>query len=128
MGPPPARVPLSRAFLDDRTISWNERVWAVVRDVPRGRLTTYGDVGAVLGSPRYAQRVGFALSALRHREDDDVPWHRVINREATVSHRGDFFRARRQIERLEAEGVLFGEDGTCDLASLRWDFPGLPRV
>lgn len=100
---------------------FRERVYAVVRDVPAGRLTTYGDVGAVLGSPRVARQVGFALAALP--VDTEVPWHRVINAQGRISARGDVLRPDDQRLRLEAEGVAFDASGRCDLAALRWDYP-----
>ena len=111
-------------WLQDRAISFHERVYAVVRLVPMGSVTTYGDVGAVMGGPRLARQVGWALAALRDdaTAEDHVPWHRVINARGAISHRGDFARGQEQLERLEAEGVFFGPDGRCDLPALRWPF------
>ncbi len=122
-------TPGTPAFLDwlqDRSISWHLRVHMVVRLVPAGHVTTYGDVGSVLGSPRYARQVGWALAALRET-DSDVPWQRVINAQGAISHRGDFERAQEQIERLEEEGIAFDADGRCDLASHRWTYPRIER-
>lgn len=101
------------------TPGFHERVFAAVRLVPEGRVTTYGDVATHLGSPRVARHVGWALAALP--EDTDVPWHRVVNARGRVSHRGDFVRAELQIRRLEMEGVPF-EAGACDLDEVRWRF------
>ena len=97
---------------------FNQAVYRVVRQVPAGQVTTYGDVGAVLGSPRVARQVGFALAALR---DDSVPWHRVINAKGTISFRGDTPRGVMQRQRLEAEGIVFDERGRVDLKTLRWN-------
>ena len=97
------------------------RVYEVVCRVPAGRVTTYGDVGAVLGSPRVARQVGFALAALPH--DTEVPWHRVINAKGTVSARGQTDRAIEQELRLQAEGIAFDAAGRCDLRALRYDYP-----
>lgn len=99
---------------------FNERVYAVVRRVPRGRVTTYGDVGAVLGSPRVARQVGWALAALP--SDTDVPWQRVINAKGMVSGRGELGRAELQEALLRQEGVVFDARGRCDLRALRWDW------
>lgn len=97
------------------------RVYAVVRRVPPGFVTTYGDVATVLGSPRVARHVGYALAAL---QDDDVPWQRVINAQGRISHRGDLVRAELQRRLLEAEGVAFGPDGrVADFGRRRWRFP-----
>ncbi len=103
--------------------SFPRRVWAVVRTVPEGAVTTYGDVATVLGNPRLARQVGWALSALP--EDSDVPWQRVINAQGAISFRGEFDRGEEQRQRLIAEGVRFGEDGRCDLRTYRWDYPDL---
>ncbi len=102
----------------ERVVSegFHERVYAVVRGVPPGRVTTYGDVASALGSPRVARHVGWALAALR---DEEVPWHRVINAKGTISDRGDTARALLQRSLLEREGVVFDARGRVDLAKLR---------
>jgi methylated-DNA-protein-cysteine methyltransferase related protein len=96
------------------------QVYDVVRQVPAGAVTTYGDVAAILGSPRVARHVGWALSALD--DDTDVPWHRVINAKGTISFRGDTYRGEEQRFRLEAEGVEFDERGRVELKRLRWRY------
>lgn len=101
------------------TEGFHDRVYAMVRLVPEGRVTTYGDVAAALGSPRVARHVGWALAALR---DDDVPWHRVINAQGRISFKGDTPRAELQRMRLEHEGVGFDSRGRVDLKQLRWRF------
>jgi len=105
------------------TPGFRDRVYAAVRRVPAGRVTTYGDVAAVLGSPRVARHVGWALAALP--AGTEVPWHRVINARGTISHRGDLVRAAEQRDRLESEGVDFDPSGRVDLRALRWDWPDL---
>lgn len=99
---------------------FHARVAAVVRTVPAGRVTTYGDVAAALGSPRVARHVGWALAALP--EGTDVPWHRVINAQGRVSFKGDPVRAERQRARLEREGVRFDAADRVDLRALRHAF------
>lgn len=101
------------------TEGFHERVYARVRQVPEGRVTTYGDVAAALGSPRVARHVGWALAALR---DEDVPWHRVINAKGMISFKGDTPRGELQRARLEAEGVSFDARGRVPLKTLRWAF------
>ena len=101
------------------TEGFHERVYEVVRRVPPGRLTTYGDVAAALGSPRVARHVGWALAALR---DGDVPWPRVINAQGRISFKGDVVRGDTQRRRLEAEGVLFDAAERAPLKALRWRF------
>lgn len=101
---------------------FHKAVYSVVRRVPAGCVTTYGDVGGALGSPRVARQVGFALAALR---DESVPWHRVINAKGCISFRGDTPRALIQRQRLEAEGVTFNASGRVDLKRLRWNIAEL---
>lgn len=98
---------------------FHHRVYAVVRTVPRGAVTTYGDVATLLGSPRVARHVGFALAAL---DDPSVPWHRVINSRGRISFKGDVARGRVQRALLEQEGVVFDEHDKVDLRRLRHAF------
>jgi methylated-DNA-protein-cysteine methyltransferase-like protein len=99
---------------------FNARVYAVVRRVPPGFVTTYGDVATMLGSPRVARQVGYALAALN---DDEVPWQRVINAQGRVSSKGDVVRATLQRAKLEAEGVAFdATDRVADFPARRWQF------
>lgn len=102
---------------------FHARVYAAVRQVPAGRVATYGDIATVLGSPRVARHVGWALAALK---DPEVPWHRIINAEGRISFRGDTPRAILQRARLEAEGVVFDERGRVDLKALRYSWPDGP--
>lgn len=98
---------------------FHHRVFAVVRTVPAGAVTTYGDVATFLGSPRVARHVGFALAAL---DDPSVPWHRVINSRGRISFKGDVGRGRLQRALLEQEGVVFDAAERVELARLRHRF------
>lgn len=95
------------------------RIYEVVRTVPAGRVTTYGDVAMVVGDAKWARQVGYALAAL---QDDDVPWHRVINATGAISARGDTGRVVLQRSLLEAEGVRFDAAGRIDLRRYRHHF------
>ena len=106
---------------------FHARVYAVVRQVPGGWVTTYGDVATLLGSPRVARHVGWALAALRDGADsagEPVPWHRVINARGRISHRGQTLRASRQYELLARDGVVANHSGAIDLKRHRWDGAG----
>lgn len=96
---------------------FHEQVYRVVAGVPAGWVTTYGDVAAALGSPRVARHVGWALASL---QDDQVPWHRVINAQGRISFKGDTPRAVLQRALLEREGIGFTRTGRIDLARHRW--------
>lgn len=99
---------------------FHDKVYEVVRRVPAGRVATYGDIATVLGSPRVARHVGWALAAVVERPE--VPWHRIINAQGRISARGDVVRATEQQQRLEGEGVVFDDQGRIDLAQYRHVF------
>ncbi|MFO0744253.1 MAG: MGMT family protein [Myxococcota bacterium] len=122
---PPAGADLEPRVFDGpgKNEGFYRKVYAVVALVPPGRVTTYGDVGTILGSPRIARQVGWALAALP--PGSDVPWHRVINAHGMVSWRGELARASLQEALLRAEGVAIADRGKLDLAGLRWHYPGV---
>lgn len=95
------------------------RIYAVVAEIPRGRVATYGQVAALAGFPRGARQVGYALHRLP--SDHDLPWHRVINAQGKVSPRSTPGWEGLQRCLLEEEGVGFDGDGRVDLESYRWD-------
>ena len=95
-----------------------EAVYRVVREVPRGRVTTYGQVAALLGSPRAARTVGWALHALP--DGTDVPWHRVVNGAGRVSTGCREHAARLQAELLRGEAIAVDAEGRLDLPRHLW--------
>src|SRR5262245_47991462 len=91
-----------------------EQVYELVRAIPRGRVATYGQIANLLGVPRGARAVGWALRGLPRREERRVPWHRVVGAGGRVSPRaGPGPLVQRQ--RLRKEGVRFVQ-GKVDLA------------
>ncbi|HTD48488.1 MAG TPA: MGMT family protein [bacterium] len=90
------------------------RVYALVRQIPRGRVASYGSIARALGIPRGARTVGWALAAC----GDDVPWHRVVNAQGNISWRptGGYHLQR---ARLHQEGVRFAR-GRIDLKKFGW--------
>jgi methylated-DNA-protein-cysteine methyltransferase-like protein len=95
-----------------------ERIYAVVRRIPRGRVATYGQVASLCRMPGRAREVGWALAALR--VDTAVPWQRVINARGEISGRGEPEASRVQRALLEREGVEFARSGRVDLAAFGW--------
>lgn len=95
----------------------NQRVWAAVRRIPRGRVTTYGQIArdAAIAGPTGPRQVGYALAALA--AGTRIPWHRVVNAAGRISPRDS---AELQRELLEAEGVVFSLEGAIDLAHYGW--------
>ena len=100
---------------------FHERVYALVKRVPPGRVTTYGDLAAALGLRSVARHVGFALAALPE-DRVDVPWHRVINGRGRLSSRGGGAQSARQKRYLVVEGIAVSPHGRIvDFACLRFD-------
>jgi methylated-DNA-protein-cysteine methyltransferase-like protein len=89
------------------------RVYELVEQIPPGRVATYGQVAALLGVPRGARAVGWALRALSGPRAHTVPWHRVVGGGGRISLRGGSGPAE-QRRRLRAEGVRFRK-GRVDL-------------
>lgn len=94
-----------------------ERIWRVVRRIPRGRVATYGQIAVLAGIPRGARQVGYALHALR--DGSGVPWHRVLNARGAVSLRSGGHDVTQRL-RLEREGVRFDAGGRTDLNRFLW--------
>ena len=93
-------------------------VYKVVKLIPEGKVATYGQVAALIGRPRHARHVGYALSALP--ENHSVPWHRVINSQGKISQRADPSYADYQRLLLEEEGVEFGLKQRVSLKAFQW--------
>lgn len=101
-----------------------EQVYEVVRQVPEGFVTTYGDVGAELGSSRVARQVGYALAGLSDEKlEPAVPWYRVVNGRGRLSFPAGDRREKEQRRALHREGVRVDESGRVhDFSNLRYDF------
>lgn len=103
-----------------------ERIWSVVRRIPRGRVATYGQIARIAGLPRQARMVGYALNALpsdgakRGDAVNSVPWQRVINAQGRISLRA--FAGSEVVQRklLEREGVKFDAKARVDLERFGW--------
>lgn len=96
-----------------------DRVYAVVRRIPRGRVATYGQVASLAGLAGHARRVGYALFALE--AGSGVPWHRVINAQGRISPRAGSDHDELQRILLENEGVTFDGTGRISLERYRWE-------
>lgn len=104
------------------TVSSNlyQRIYAAVRRVPRGRVSTYGWIAREVGGCG-ARQVGYALSALD--DDSGVPWHRIINSKGAISPRswGESDNLQRIL--LESEGISFSDRDQVDLRRFGWHTP-----
>jgi methylated-DNA-protein-cysteine methyltransferase-like protein len=95
---------------------YRERVYTIVRKIPRGRVMTYGEIAYVLGEGYTPRTVGFVM----HGAGDNTPWHRVINSQGRCSTGNQVLPSDKQQRMLEAEGVRFDEKGRCDLEIYLW--------
>lgn len=94
-----------------------ERVWAVVAEIPYGKVTTYGHIAEHLGARSAARTVGWALNAAA---GTGLPCHRVVNRFGALSGSRHFEGPFVMEERLRSEGVTFTEDGCVALERHLW--------
>jgi methylated-DNA-protein-cysteine methyltransferase-like protein len=95
-----------------------ERIYAVVRQIPAGKVATYGQVAQVTGGCT-ARLVGYAMAALRSGVHPDVPWQRVINRRGKIAILDPFGKSiQRQL--LEEEGVRFDSRDTINFTVFGW--------
>lgn len=99
--------------------SFFEQVHHVVRCIPQGRVATYGQIARMLGSPRSARTVGWALRAVP--EGESIPWQRVVNGRGEVSFSQGSEGALVQRALLEEEGILFDAQGRIDLKVYGWE-------
>jgi methylated-DNA-protein-cysteine methyltransferase-like protein len=111
---------------EEKTPRLYDRIYAVVRQIPPGKVATYGQVARIVGGIS-AQMVGFALAALANPprdacrgEEKDVPWQRVINAQGKISPHGFGFGGAMQRELLEGEGVVFDLEGRIDFDQFGW--------
>lgn len=100
--------------------SFFENVYAVVRMVPFGRITSYGAIAEYLGSRGSARMVGWAMNA-SHLQVTDVPAHRVVNRNGLLTGRHHFGSPRIMQQLLESEGIEVVDDQVVRFDELFWN-------
>jgi methylated-DNA-protein-cysteine methyltransferase-like protein len=101
-------------------VTTHERIYAIVRGIPVGRVATYGQIAALAGMPRRARQVGYALFALRDENQPGVPWHRVVNAKGEISRRSTPGFDELQRVLLESEGVVFDGCDRIELPRFQW--------
>jgi methylated-DNA-protein-cysteine methyltransferase-like protein len=104
------------------TTGFFEKVYRLVRQIPHGKVTSYGAIARMLEHPHAARTVGWALHSMP--DESDVPWWRVINSRGYVSTTCREHAANVQRELLEDEGVEFDKRGCVDWDRFGWE--GLP--
>lgn len=90
-----------------------DKIYDVVRTIPKGRVATYGQVALIAGNPRWARVVGYALH--NNPDPSTIPCHRVVNREGKVADAFVFGGGKIQRQLLEQEGIIFDLNGRIDL-------------
>ena len=90
---------------------YRERVYAIVRRIPSGRVMTYGQIAELLGDGYTPRTVGFCM----HSSPDGTPWHRVLNAQGKTSTGRIVLPQDKQQRMLEHEGVVFDKNARCDL-------------
>ena len=96
-----------------------ERVYAIARQIPEGKVTTYGAIAKALGTARSARMVGWAMNA-SHRAVPAVPAHRIVNRNGELTGKHHFESPNVMQQLLETEGVKVVNDKVIDFKQLRW--------
>ena len=97
---------------------FTQRIYEVVRQIPRGKVASYGQVAMLAGNPRGARGVGFALH--RNPQPGVIPCHRVVFKDGSLCTGFAFGGEGEQRRLLEEEGVVFLPDGRVDLAQCGW--------
>ncbi len=93
-------------------------IYAVVAEIPTGKVATYGQIARLIGRPHNARQVGYALAATP--EDLEIPWHRVVNAQGEISARVHPGPDELQRVLLEDEGVVFDGRGRISLTRFQW--------
>jgi methylated-DNA-protein-cysteine methyltransferase-like protein len=102
--------------------SFYEKVYAVVRQIPPGQVTSYGRIAKMLDAPQASRAVGYAMRALRWRDESEyqnIPWFRVLNSQGGISLKGE--GAFIQADRLMSEGIEVSKNFKVDLDEYLWE-------
>ena len=97
-----------------------ELVHEVARQIPKGRVTSYGAIAACLGTKSSARMVGWAMNGA-HKVKPKVPAHRVVNRNGMLSGKAHFETPTKMEELLKKEGIKVKDDTVVEFGKLFWD-------
>ncbi|MDY4521996.1 MAG: MGMT family protein [Atopobium sp.] len=98
---------------------FNEQVYDIVKQIPAGRVASYGQVARMVGKPRNARFVGFALHS--NPQPGIIPCHRVVFKDGSLAPGFAFGGPDAQRMLLEKEGILFLDDGRVDMEQCSWE-------
>ncbi len=96
-----------------------QQIYQMVSLIPQGRVASYGQIARLIGLPRNARQVGYALAVLP--EEHEIPWHRVVNIKGEISARSKAGYEDYQRILLEDEGIEFSPAGRIYLKQFLWD-------
>ena len=99
--------------------SFFQKVYQVVRQIPEGRVTSYGAIAKYLGAARSARMVGWAMNA--SHQDDTIPAHRVVNRKGLITGKHHFGGTNLMQQLLENEGVVIHSNQIQNFKDYFWD-------
>ena len=95
-----------------------EKIYECVKQIPKGKVATYGQIALLAGNPRWPRVVGYALH--QNPDPSTIKCHRVVNRNGRVSEAFVFGGMNMQIDLLRQEGVEVSDDGYVDLKKYQW--------
>ncbi|QTY26254.1 MGMT family protein [Flavobacterium sp. CS20] len=95
-----------------------EKVYDIVRQIPQGKVTTYGAIAKALGAAKSSRTVGYAMNA--SHQYDDVPAHRVVNRNGVLTGKHHFPGTDVMQQMLEAEGIKIKDDKIINFEQHLW--------
>lgn len=104
--------------MQPETLSFFERVYEVVRQIPYGRATSYGAIAKYLGAAKSSRLVGYAMNASHNK---DVPAHRVVNRKGLLTGKHHFDGSNLMQQLLENEGIEVVEHQIVNFDQIFWD-------
>lgn len=105
--------------INERHTDFFEKVYSIVRLIPRGRVTSYGAIAKALGTPSSSRMVGWAMNATHEKKD--VPAHRVVNRNGLLTGKMHFSTPDEMENLLKTEGIIVKKDKIVDFDELFWD-------
>ena len=117
----PPKQPLQKVLPSgNKETDFFQQVWELVRQIPKGRVSSYGAIAAALGLKSGARMVGWAMNS-SHGQKPVVPAHRVVNRNGQLSGKNHFATPTLMQELLEKEGIHIKEDTIINFSKHFWD-------
>lgn len=100
-------------------MSFYDEVYEIVRQIPSGKVATYGQIAMLCGSPRASRAVGYALHF--NKNPDEIHCYRVVNRQGKLASAFAFGGIEIQKALLESDGISVSDDNLVDLSEYLWD-------